>query len=158
MRTSNFSMTPRKIVTGLYALVLAAAITQAASGKNLDRIDLGNSQSETAHNLEAKGAEVLDYNALPKPEVRITEVTASVDEGGAVKTIDGDVASRWGAPRQPEIWIQYELSKATALDEVRIKIRDAGHLIPVTVQVSTDGEEWQRVYKGKTTVEKGGPG
>ncbi|MEF8788017.1 MAG: discoidin domain-containing protein, partial [Planctomycetota bacterium] len=137
------------------ALVLAAA--DPAGAERLDRLDLGNSESERAHNLEAQGSEVVDYSALPKPEVRITELTASADEVGAFKSIDGDEASRWGTVAE-EAWVQYTLSKTIELDEVKIKSRDPYHKNPVEIRVSTDGENWRTVASGKTTEEKGGSG
>ena len=144
------------LLAGLCALILVLATAHAGSG-NLDRVDFGDSNSENAHNFESKGAEMVDYSALPKPKLRVMEVTASANEPGAVKTIDGDMSSRWGAITSPgdKIRIQYELSRAVRLDQLRIKRASPGYRFPTEIFVSRDGDDWEKVLDARSSEHEG---
>jgi len=151
MRKTHLSFKKKPLV-GLYVLWVTAVLANVTNGG--DRMV----NSAMANNANNKNRVVLNEVSLPNPDVRITDVTAFVNEKNAVKSIDGITATRWGHSKKSEIWIQYELSKSVELDHVKFKIRDAQHDIPVEILVGDDEDDLKQVYKAQTTAEEGGRG
>jgi len=98
----------------------------------------------------------------PSPEpgswIKPSSATASSMYSGAYspeKAIDGNNKTHWFSKRyQKNNWIQLDLDKTAVVDAIRMRIYPSFVPMPIEVQTSIDGENWQ--IAADTTIKKGG--
>lgn len=133
------------------ACVLSFTLTAVnADEDSLDRIDLGNPESEAAHDLTAKGNKLVRYR---KDETKITDVTASDQLKGDAPSnvIDGTAETRWATyqRRKKGHWLQFRLNRPVTVGQVSIQTWE-GRNFRFQIEVETESGNWREVYEGKT--------
>ncbi|MEF8788327.1 MAG: discoidin domain-containing protein, partial [Planctomycetota bacterium] len=127
-----------------------------STGETLDTIYFGDASSEMNHGFQNKNAEVPapDAPTGDLPDVYISSTTAS---SGPAPEMSLREHGEWSVGSKRE-WIQYELNKATTLDQVQIAWSVPRNNYHFTVKTTVEGEDWQKVYSdragaGKETYE-----
>lgn len=74
-------------------------------------------------------------------------VASSVENGGtlAAAAFDGNSSTRWASAFEGAAWLQVDLGAAQSINHVYLEWEEA-YAKAYTVQVSTDGTNWQTVY------------
>ncbi len=117
-----------KLQNILFAFVLCFSLLLTSCNNGdvfINSIDLGNPESESAHNLSASFADIVEYSY---PEYWIMSVRASGYDDGfePYYTIDGNEDTYWqvtGKPQHPMVrgnWIEIELNQSKKIDEISI--------------------------------------
>lgn len=83
----------------------------------------------------------------------VEDVRATTSQAGtrARYTIDGDLQTRWSAALPPA-WAIYDLSSVQQIQQVQIAwFKGNGRTNGFEIAVSTNRQNWQRVYKGRSS-------
>ena len=75
-------------------------------------------------------------------------VTATTHEAAYVKdyAVDGNYDTRWGSLPSGEAWLQVDLETAASISAINLYLESAW--VPYRIEVSTDGEHYETIYKG----------
>ena len=75
-------------------------------------------------------------------------VTATAHEAAYVKdyAVDGNYDTRWGSLPSGEAWLQVDLGEVTDISAINLYLESAW--VPYRIEVSTDGQSYETVYKG----------
>ncbi|MBE6585794.1 MAG: hypothetical protein E7645_04610 [Ruminococcaceae bacterium] len=75
-------------------------------------------------------------------------VTATTQEGAYMKdyAVDGNYSTRWGSLPSGEAWLQVDLQEVTSISAINLYLESAW--VPYRIEVSTDGEHYETIYKG----------
>ncbi|MBQ9780563.1 MAG: glycoside hydrolase family 3 C-terminal domain-containing protein [Clostridia bacterium] len=75
-------------------------------------------------------------------------VTATTHEAAYVKdyAVDGNYDTRWGSLPSGEAWLQVDLETVTSISAINLYLESAW--VPYRIEVSTDGEHYETIYKG----------
>ena len=135
------------LITTAFAVFFMTSVSRA---DNLDRIELGSPDSETAHNLTTKGSTLVRYS---EAEIKITEVTASDQLKGdsPSNVIDGNADTRWATYQRREQghWVKLRLNRPATVGQVSLQTW-GGRNFRFQIEAGTKSGDWQEVYAGKT--------
>ena len=94
-----------------------------------------------SHQLPS-GVDMSNPGVVLKPQA----VTASTAQGGntAIKTIDGDLNTRWESARQDDEWIQFDFGVKTQIGSTKLTWENA-YGKEYSIQVSDDEQTWYQL-------------
>ena len=130
------------------------AVTAGKLTLNADLFTEAKPYQVTVQAVGYKGDTVVQP-VLPAANLALNKPTATSDNPlqGGERAVDGDKSTRWESAFSDPQWISVDLGAVTTVSRVLLNWENASAKA-YTIEVSTDGETWTKVYA--TTAGDGG--